>query len=182
MEYKASLYFNYPSFKDTVFIVIDQEKRPDLIKKNGDFVSLYNNNELIGVNIFNSNKYFKLKIEGQLQTFNKVFDDLINLLLKSYINEDVRLVESNWYLAQVINKKDNLYTLKIKDGEIIAQSFLNENIENESYVLFIKRDSFLENGKKVSSYLQKGVLYLIVAIENDELSSSSLGLSSSYIS
>ena len=66
---------------DVLFILLDPEKKPDHIVKKDDVVALYNQDELIGINIFSISKEVKIKASGILFTVNDAFVDVINNIL-----------------------------------------------------------------------------------------------------
>lgn len=182
MKYKGSLYFNYPSFQDTIFIVIDNQKQVTSYKKNGDFVGIYNNNELIGVNIFNSNKYIKLKINGQLKAINPPLQILINSTIKAYLNEDVELVNSTELLAKVISKDNENYVIDIGDNKKeIATSLNQTKISLNKYVLVCYKDSFLENGDKADKYIKGNGKYLIIGVEDEDFINQEMGTPTYFV-
>jgi len=182
MTYKAGLYFNYQVFKDVIYLIIDNLKTPDYIKINGDFVGLYCENKLVGINILNSNKYIKLRLIGQLNTFNKEISNLFNSLIKTYLNEDVILQDSSLFLGQIKDIKGSKYIIDINQDEIIANSIINENIKVGDFVIFTKRDSFIYNGNLANIYLENNVNYLILLIEDEDYNNSYLGLQTTMIS
>lgn len=182
MNYKGSLYFNYPAFNDTIFIVIDNESVADNIVKNGDFVGLYKNDKLIGVNIFNSNKYIKLKINGQLKAINPPLQVLFNSIISAYLNEDVELVNSVDLLAKVVSKKEDNYIINIGDNKNqIASSLTNIDDCINKYVLVVNKDAFLENGDKASKYILKDASYLIIGVEDEEFINQEVGTPTYFV-
>lgn len=174
--YQASLYFNYPAFKDVIFIVIENDYVPDKIVQKGDFVGLYYLDKLIGVNVFNSHNYLKLKISGQLKTTNQPLNKLISSLIKSYLNEDIILVDSPIYLGKIIENQNGKYLVNINKQTVIANSYLNLSI-NSKYVLLTYKDSFLDNGQRAYKYLDSGVDYLIIGYEDEVFDDNVIGTS-----
>lgn len=182
MTYKGSLYFNYPVFNDTIFIVIDNSKLADKVIKNGDFVGLYFCNKLIGVNIFNSNKYIKLKINGQLKAINPPLLVLINSIVKAYLNEDVELVNSVDLLAKIVSKKDDNYIIDVGDNKNQIASSLT-SIDNfiGKYVLVVNSEAFLETGEKASKYIVNGASYLIIGVEDEQFINQEVGTPTYFV-
>jgi len=48
-EFQGSLFYNFPSFQDTLFIIIDNSKMMTSFRRSGDVVGIYYHDELIGV-------------------------------------------------------------------------------------------------------------------------------------
>ncbi len=182
MKYKGSLYFNYPAFQDTIFIVIDNNKNPTSYKMKGDFVGIYNNDKLIGVNIFNSNKYIKLKINGQLKAINPPLQILINSTIKAYLNEDVELVNSTELLAKVVSKDNTNYLIDIGDNKKEKATSLNQiDIPLNKYVLVCYKDAFLENGDIASTYIKDDGKYLIIGVEDETFINQEMGTPTYFV-
>jgi len=181
MQYEASLYFNFPAFRDVIFLVINNEKVPDEIKKNGDFVGLYNGGELIGVNIFNSNTYLKMRIDGLCHNPNAPLIALVSSLVKSYLDEDVILIQSPLYVALVTDQlSNNTFKLDLGDSRIVEATNQNEDIKVGDYVLVSYKTSRLENGHITKEFLSQGTDYLVVGVEDNQLNQDILG-SRTYI-
>jgi len=178
MRYEANLFFNFPAFKDTIFLVIDNDKIPDKIEKKGNFVALYNSGKLIGVNIFNSNEYLKLKIDGLFHNPNEPLVNLINSLIKAYLGEDVVLVQAPLYLAQINQRIDkHIYKLNLGNNREVYATNTSEEIDVGDFVLVSYAKSRLDDGNLTSKFLLKGTDYLIVAVEDTQLNEEVLGSS-----
>ena len=91
--YKGSLFFNYQALKDVLLIVIDNSKIADEVKRVNDVVGLYNKGKLIGVNIFNSSSYLKLKVVGLVHNPNAPLAKLIYDIIKANLDEEVMIYE-----------------------------------------------------------------------------------------
>lgn len=181
MRYKGNLFFNFPAFKDTIFIVINNDKMPDRIEKNGNFVALYCMDELVGVNIFNSNEYLKLKLDGLFHNPNEPLINLVNSLIKVNLNEDVILVQAPLYVAKIEQRiKDNIYQISLGDMRQANATNREEDIDVGDYVLVSYRESRLDDGNMTSKFLLDRTDYLIVGVEDYQLNDKVLG-SSTYI-
>lgn len=178
MRYEANLFFNFPAFKDTIFLVVDNTKNPDEIVRRGNFVGLYNSGKLIGVNIFNSNDYLKLKIDGLFHNPNEPMIDLINSLVKTNLGEDVVLVQAPLYLAQVIrNVKSGVFELNLGNSRIVKATNLEEEVKEGDFVLVSYAKSRLDDGNKTDKFLIEDTDYLIVGVEDTRLNEDVLGSS-----
>ncbi len=175
MIYKAGLYFNYQSFKDTIILVIDNDKIPNKIFSNNGFVALFNGTELIGINIFKSSRFLKIKIQGLLETVNQPLKDLLYQLIKTYLNLEIEVISSPLFLAKVIATKNNEYLVSIGKQEVLASSL--EPLEIGNYVLVTSKDSFLFDGSRAYQHLKNNENYLIVGKEVAYFDDSFLGTS-----
>jgi len=181
MQYEASLYFNFPAFRDVIFLVIDNQAVPDEIKTNGDFVGLYNNKKLIGVNIFNSNTYLKMRIDGLCHNPNQPLIAIVGSLVKSYLGEDVGLIQSPLYVALVTDQlSNNTFKLDLGDSRTVEATNQKEEIKVGDYVLISHKSSRLDNGHITEEFLSEGTDYLVVGVEDNQLNQDILG-SRTYI-
>lgn len=174
--YGAYLYFNYPAFKDTIILVVDNEKNPDEVKKNGDFVALYCHNKLIGINIFNSSSYLKIHLEGLLHNPNTPLDTLIHSLILAYLHEDVHLLSSPVILGKYLRKEKDDYIVQVA-SENEAKAGLKENTElrKDEFVLLSPKEARLDDGNLAAAYLSKNQDYLIIGVEEGDISDFFLG-------
>lgn len=178
MRYEANLFFNYPAFKDTIFIVINNKAIPDKVKKNGNFVALYSEDKLIGVNIFDSNEFLKLKIDGLFHNPNEPLIDLINSLIKANLDEDVVLVQAPLYVAQVTEEvRKSIYKLNLGNKREVLATNTEEEIHAGDFVLVSYAKSRLDDGNLTSDLLLKDTDYLIVGVEDNQLDEDVLGSS-----
>ncbi|HBB05668.1 MAG TPA: hypothetical protein DCZ41_03685, partial [Firmicutes bacterium] len=58
------LFYNYPVSKDVLFVLIDPSKKVTKTKRVEEVEALYNEDELIGYNIFDVSKTVKLNADG----------------------------------------------------------------------------------------------------------------------
>ncbi len=164
MIYEGNLFFNYQELKDVIIIVINNEKYPTRVIKEDNIFGLYCDNELIGVNIFNSNEYLKLKINGLVHNPNTPLVQVIHDIIKSSINEEVYIKDALSFLAVVKEKIENSnYIISLGDDEYISSSL--EEVEVGDYVLVVKTDTRLDNGDMSTMYIKKNATYLIIAKE-----------------
>ena len=164
MNYEGSLFFNYKALKDVLVIVIDNSKTPNRVVKSGDVVGLYEDDTLVGVNIFNSNNYLKLRVDGLVHTPNEPLIKLIKDVVSLELKEEVTLVSSLTYLAQVTKKlNNNLYEITLGDKTALSSSL--EEVNEGDFVLVSEKGMRLENGDLSTDYMDKKASYLIVANE-----------------
>lgn len=175
MEYQGSLFFNFEAFKDTLIIVINNAKTATKIVKKGDFVAIYAEDELIGINIFNSNSYLKLRIGGLVHNPNEPLINLIHTLILSNLNENVVLVSSPVYLGQIkqINEKD--FSVSLGDKDDIPALSLEKELNIDDYIIAVKRGTRLDNGNMAEDYLDAKHEYLIVGVETNVMDDAELG-------
>ena len=92
-----------------------------------NFIKLIRPNDLI---IFNNTKVIKARLFGQKETGGKieilieqVFDDQKALaMIKSSkkINMDLKIILSNNYVVQILERKDNLFLIQLNQGSVLV--------------------------------------------------------------
>jgi|GEM_PF-2295016 hypothetical protein len=176
-KYGAYLYFNYPVFQDTLFLVIDNESLPTRFVKNGDFVAVYHQDELIGVNVFHSNSYVKIHLSGLLHNPNVPLNDLIHSYVGTYLDEDVELVSSPVLLAKFDSMDGDSYRILVGTDCPAKAGILEkgEPLEKGTCLLVTQRDKRIDNGNLASAYLKKDEEYLIIGEEECDVDDLFLG-------
>lgn len=117
---KGELFYNYHSLGDVLLVLINNDKPTTRIEKNGDIVFLYNQEELIGINIFKISKSLKIKTTGKIVLPPNQLIDLINSLI-SYYKSDIHLdyvTSSGFRIGKIIEvkphlKSDHLHLLEV---------------------------------------------------------------------
>lgn len=114
---------NRKTLGNTAIIVLGNKKGNEIIEHNGDFTVIKSGDEVIGINVFNHDKYFKT-YEGA-HTLN---DDQAKVLKDNGIQ--INNYESHFSVGEVIErnahpKSDKLFVLKVrtnKDLQIVTNS------------------------------------------------------------
>jgi hypothetical protein len=167
MTYFGSLFFNFLASGEVLLIVIDNSSRPDKIVTSGDVVGLYKDKRLIGVNIFNSSDYLRLRLNGLVHNPNEPLINLINSLIKASLNENVILEPSPVLLGKVTDIADGSYKVQLEDeNQFLASCLPSESsFKKGDYVLLAPKGSRLDNGDKADQYLKGEQMYLIIGSE-----------------
>lgn len=92
-----NIFYNKTTLKDTMLVSISM-KKPDIIKNHKDlFTTLYKDEELVGINIFNVSKHIKLN-DGMIQANKQILD----LILKITKIDLSKYVENNFVVGQIV--------------------------------------------------------------------------------
>jgi hypothetical protein len=177
MAYQGSLFYNYQSWKDTLFIVIYNSATPDEVKKNGDVVGLYWENKLIGVNILNGNQYLKLRLSGLVHNPNEPLIALVRTLIKSSLGEDVILASSPVLVGQVKKISEKGIETDLGDGKTALCGIIEEDeeLKEGDFVLLSPRGSRLDDGRMAEELLRPEQSYVIVGSEIEDIGDAKLG-------
>lgn len=118
-----ALFYDYHTIGDVLLIVKDLETKPNKVIKNGDVTSLFKNDELIGINIFNISNVLKIKSKGLIVLPLKEMIDIINNILKNADVEELEYKEqSGFKIGKVLTCEEHpdsdhmhVLTVDIKD-------------------------------------------------------------------
>lgn len=118
-----SLHYSYKDIGDVLIVVFDNSKKPTRSERKGKVVILYNNDEIIGYNIFDIKEIIKIKNEGMIFFPSEQLIAVVNTILH---NEGVEPLEykdnSGYFTAEVksIDENKNTVCLDLSGKQIIA--------------------------------------------------------------
>ncbi len=160
---ELSLFYNHHAFKDTLILVADESSYPTTIEKYDNVVVLKNKEAIVGINIFHSLNFIKIKANGLVHVLNEDFKKCIETIIKDYTGYDVKLVENTFILGRIVDTKKDLYLVEIgKDLPVLASSLVPNLIIGE-YVEVAWKETRLTTGHKAYHYLHGKADYLITA-------------------
>ena len=146
------LFYNYQVLGDVLLIVFDNEKIPDRTEKRNATVVLYNNDKIVGINIFDISAIVRIKAGGAIMNPAPEFLDVINHIL---INDGLEPLPeqsgSGFVVGQVldvINDPGRPSLAKIDIGSrVIYAETKREKIPLYSLVVVALPETILLNGK-----------------------------------
>ena len=77
------LFYNRAAIGDVLLIVYNNDAIPNKTTKNGNVVALYNDDNLVGINIFDISKIIKIFHNGEIEDPMPAFIEIINHILKN---------------------------------------------------------------------------------------------------
>lgn len=80
---RYALYYNKETIGDCLMIIFESNTIPDEVKKSNNVVSLYKDNRLIGINIFDISQIMKIKAHGFIPVIDSKILEIINSILKN---------------------------------------------------------------------------------------------------
>ena len=105
---RYSLFYNYHVIGDILMIVFNHKAKPTRHTKVDDVVGIYDNDELIGINIFNFSNICKIKSEGLVLLPPNQLIDAINFKLLNAGFEKLDYVEeSGFRIGQVLTCEEH---------------------------------------------------------------------------
>lgn len=159
-----ALFYDYHTIGDVLLIVKDLDTKPDNTVTNGDVVSLYKNDELIGINIFNISNVLKIKSKGLIVLPMKEMIDVINNILKNAGVETLEYKgESGFKIGHVLTCEEHpdsdhmhVLTVDIKD-EILDIVCGAPNVKEGQKVVVATLGTTMFDGKKIVPSELRGI-------------------------
>lgn len=154
---RYALYYDYESIGDVLLIVFDSNTIPNVIKKDNDVVSLYKDDKLIGINIFNISKIMKIKAKGYIPLVSDRVLEVINTILKnSNVAELPSQKESGFRVAKIVDIEEHpdsehlhICTVDISEKEplqIVCGAF---NARKDLICVCATPYTFMPNGQSI---------------------------------
>lgn len=140
-----NIFYNLEGLQDTLIICI-QNIEFDHIDKNDEFIILKNQNEIIGINIFNFSKYMKIK-NGYIYPTN----DIISII-KKITNIDISKFKSNNFQVGKISSFEKIINTKLSkcnvdiNGEVLQIICGASNFVINDLVVIANINAMLPNG------------------------------------
>ncbi len=153
---KFSLYYAYKTIGDVLIVNIEPDLFPTSYVKKGDVVAIYNNEKLIGYNIFSFSRVVKIKMVGILYHPENVMIDIINSMLTNAGLETLAYVKESGFVVGEVKEcieleHDFMTLIDIKD-RIVAG--LNKTMLNPGdKVVVAKEGTTLRDGKIVKQHV-----------------------------
>lgn len=147
-----AMYYSYKTMGDVIIVIFD-DKPATRSEKKGRVVVIYNNDDIVGYNIFNVKDIVKIKNEGIIYYPSRELLSVINSIL---INEGVQPLEekedSGYITAEVKSLKqiNDEKTLVELDGNGILHAVIkNQTLSVGDKVVVAKVDTRLADGTLV---------------------------------
>ena len=116
---KATYFYNRKLIGDVLLIVIDNEAQATHIETKDDICVIYNNDKVIGINVFNISEVVKFKNEGRIVLPPNTVIDIINNRLAAFNIEKLDYVtETGFKVGKILSVEEHpesthLHCLKV---------------------------------------------------------------------
>ncbi len=159
-----AIFYNYHTIGDVLLIVSNLETKPNRVVKNGDVTSLYLDDKLIGINIFNISNVLKIKSNGLIVLPLKEMIDVINNIL---INANVETLEykkeSGFKVGKVLTceehpDSDHMHVLTVDIGSEVLDIVCGApNVKEGQKVVVATLGTTMFDGKKIVPSSLRGI-------------------------
>lgn len=159
-----ALFYDYHTIGDVLLIVKDLDNKPDKKVVSGDVVSLYKNDELIGINIFNISSVLKIKSKGLIVLPMREMIDVINNILTNAGVETLDYKEeSGFKIGHVLTCEEHpdsdhmhVLTVDVKD-EVLDIVCGAPNVKVGQKVVVATLGTTMFDGKKIIPSELRGI-------------------------
>lgn len=159
-----AIFYNYHTIGDVLLIISDLETKPNRVVKNGDVTSLYLDDKLIGINIFNISNVLKIKSNGLIVLPLKEMIDVINNIL---INANVETLEykkeSGFKVGKVLTCEEHpdsnhMHVLTVDIGSEVLDIVCGApNVKEGQKVVVATVGTTMFDGKKIVPSSLRGI-------------------------
>lgn len=159
-----AIFYNYHTIGDVLLIISNLETKPNRVIKNGDVTSLYLDDKLIGINIFNISNVLKIKSNGLIVLPLKKMIDIINNIL---INANVETLEykkeSGFKVGKVLTceehpDSDHMHVLTVDIGSEVLDIVCGApNVKEGQKVVVATLGTTMFDGKKIVPSSLRGI-------------------------
>lgn len=134
-----SLHYCYRTIGDVLLIELKSSAHPTKNIKTNNVVAIYENDELVGINIFDFGKVVKIKNQGMIYLPSNSLIDVINSLLKNAGLDSLSYKNESGYLIGEVSE-----IFEVSGGFLCVMK-----INHDTYSAFIKNKDELKSGDKV---------------------------------
>lgn len=100
-------FYNKENIGDILLVRLTDERKVTFYKREDDICVLYNENDIIGYNIFNASSYFMNLIDGKVKMTPDFVDELNQLLSKYNFTEVSSDYDDHFIVGQIIDLKEH---------------------------------------------------------------------------
>ncbi len=159
------LYYDYKKIGDVLIILFDATLESNHEEKNGNVVSLFCDDKLIGINIYEISKIIKIKAKGFIPLINEKILDVINTILLNANLEPLSFLNNSGYVVARINEvfdhptNKSMKVCKLNIGDTVELQVVSnlENIRENLLCVCALPFAFLPNRKQMIPYSVEGV-------------------------
>ena len=149
---KYSLYYSYKYIGDVLIVNIIPNTFVTTSKRVGDVEIIYNNDAVIGYNIFNISRIIKIKMVGILYHPENVLIDIINSILTNAKQETLSYVEESGFVVGEVKEcfeLDKGYMAMVDIKERLVSGLTKRLLKQGDKVVVAKIGTTLRNGNEV---------------------------------
>ena len=160
---KYSLHYSYKNIGDVLIVVIDSEATCTRSERKGQIEILYNEDKVIGYNIFELSEIIKIKNNGPIFLPDPTGLHVINNLLKNaQVEELAILTTSGYYVGKVLDvielNEEKKYVMVDIVHDMISCIVKNADIEPGEKVVAATLGTRLGDGSEVKMGNMDGTL------------------------
>lgn len=159
-----AIFYNYHTIGDVLLIISDLETKPNRVIKKGDVTSLYLDDKLIGINIFNISNVLKIKSNGLIVLpLKKMIDVINNILINANVETLEYKKESGFKVGKVLTceehpDSDHMHVLTVDIGSEVLDIVCGApNVKEGQKVVVATLGATMFDGKKIVPSSLRGI-------------------------
>lgn len=159
-----AIFYNYHTIGDVLLIISDLETKPNRVIKKGDVTSLYLDDKLIGINIFNISNVLKIKSNGLIVLpLKKMIDVINNILINANVETLEYKKESGFKVGKVLTceehpDSDHMHVLTVDIGSEVLDIVCGApNVKEGQKVVVATLGTTMFDGKKIVPSSLRGI-------------------------
>lgn len=167
-----SLYYSYKAIGDVLIIDFDNQAFISSHHRVGEVEVIYDEERLIGYNIFNVSKIMKIKTSGMIFFPSPLFIDVINSILSNANLENLSpKSHSGYFIGEIVDfqegENNHLYSISLGSKIVVAK--LSDSLNLGDKVVVALQGSVLNTGKMAVEVESKDDLLSAHICTNREL-------------
>lgn len=145
------MFYDREKHGDILFILIEPERQATEIKKAGNVESMYDGEDLIGININNLSKILKIRAHGMIITPGEELVNVVNHIISRAGLKKLPYCVDSGYRVATITSIDEYVTLKVGEKTLTALKEYS-NLEVGDDVVIALDGTIQYNRKTFKSY------------------------------
>lgn len=158
-----AIHYSYKGIGDVLIIIFDNQKEVTKHIRKGRVEVIYNNDEIIGYNIFDVKEIIKIKNEGKIFLPSPMLISVINTILKNEGLEELEeMKHSGFYTASIVDAipidEEKCFITTSLGDEYVSGIVKDNNLLVNEKIVVAKVGTRLSNGEIVKEGNMDGTL------------------------
>ena len=163
-----SLFYNYRAVGDVLILVGASALTPQRWERHGNVVLIYNGNDLIGINVYETMDLLKIKAAGLLHALNKRMVTVIVDLIRVSTGLQISIADDSYVVGKVIRTSP---VLTVDCGTGPLRAVAEKPVAPGTFVIVARPEERLSFGPLVKEITEPQTVWIVDeayrAFEND---------------
>ena len=152
MRNDYSIFYSYKGIGDVLIVIFGNDKKATHSERKGQVEVIYNNDEVIGYNIFDISKIIKIKTSGLIYLPSKELISIVNAVLKNNGVEELEVQTNSGYIIGKVLDIKPYQEKKIVSVDIaseVVKAYTKEEVNLNDIVVMATLGTRLNDGRIV---------------------------------